>query len=451
VDDVTLAHGLGGAKDLPIPVELAVSGAVAALVVSFTVLAVAWRAPRYDGVTTGRPAPAWLDRVVSSRVFRVSLRTFGMVAFLYTAFAAVFGENTLVNPSLGVFYVLVWVGIVPASLLFGPFWKAISPARTLSTLLARAAGTDPERGMFEYPARLGYWPAAVGLFAFVWLELVHPGSTEVGTVRLWVAAYLGVMLVGGALFGNRFLESADPFEVYSSLVGRLSVWGHEPSETVGGSPSRERRLWLRSPLANLATTPARPGLVAVVGVLFGSTAFDSFADSSPWLRFTQEHADWAYLLDNLALLVFSAGVGALFALACVLTGVDEHTRRTQLPNLFAHSVVPIIAGYIVAHYLTYLVEYGQATLVQLSDPLSRGDDWLGTADWSVNYWLSYHPTFLAVVKVLAVVTGHVLGVVAAHDRAVRLLPRRHQLTGQLPLLAVMVFFTAGGLYLLFAA
>ena len=33
------------------------------------------------------------------------------------------------------------------------------------------------------------------------------------------------------------------------------------------------------------------------------------------------------------------------------------------------------------------------------------------------------------------------------DRAVALLPRRHQLTGQLPLLAVMVFFTAGGLYL----
>ena len=49
------------------------------------------------------------------------------------------------------------------------------------------------------------------------------------------------------------------------------------------------------------------------------------------------------------------------------------------------------------------------------------------------------------------VLGHVLGVVAAHDRAVRLLPRRHQLTGQLSLLVAMVMFTAGGLYLLFAA
>ena len=69
----------------------------------------------------------------------------------------------------------------------------------------------------------------------------------------------------------------------------------------------------------------------------------------------------------------------------------------------------------------------------------------------MNYWLSYHPTLLANIKVLAVVVGHVLGVVAAHDRAIRLLPQRHQLTGQLPLLVAMVAFTVGGLYLLFAA
>jgi hypothetical protein len=45
----------------------------------------------------------------------------------------------------------------------------------------------------------------------------------------------------------------------------------------------------------------------------------------------------------------------------------------------------------------------------------------------------------------------VTGVVAAHDRAIRVLPRRHQLTGQLPLLVAMVAFTVAGLYLLFAA
>jgi hypothetical protein len=435
-----LAHGIGGAKDLPIPLELAIAGAVAALVVSFTVLAIAWRAPRYDAATSGRSAPAWLDRLTSSTPWRVTLRTVGFAIFLYVAAAAVLGQDTLVNPFLGVFYVLLWVGIVPLSALLGPVWKAISPSRTINAVLARVSGSDPEAGMYAYPERLGYWPAAVGLFAFVWLELVYPHSTEIGPVRLWCAVYLGVMLIGGALFGNRFYERADPFEVYSSLAAKVSVWGH-----------RDGRLVLRSPLANLDTVPVAPGLVGVVAVLFGSTAYDSFKEASPWVRFVQTTTIPSELIDNLALLTFCVGVGVIFAAGAMATGVGPGVRRSTLPDLFAHSMVPIIVGYIVAHYLTYLVEYGQTTLVQLSDPFGRGDDYLGTADLAVNYWLSFHPDFLARLKVGAVVVGHVLGVIAAHDRAIKLLPRRHQLTGQLSLLVVMVFFTVGGLYLLFAA
>lgn len=447
------AHGLGGAKDLPIPSELAIAGAVAALVISFTVLAVAWREPRYDAATSGRPAPAWLDRLVSSRALAVTVRALGMAFFLYVAAAAVFGKDSLINPFLGTFYVLLWVGLVPASLLLGPFFKAVSPARTISMLFAKVSGVPDGQGMYAYPARLGYWPAAAGLFAFVWLELVYPGATNLGPVRLWVAAYLGIMLIGSAVWGTTFLARADPFEVYSSLVGKLSIWGRrDPSGTVAGRPAQDRgQLVLRSPLANLDTIVPRPGLVAVVGVLFGSTAFDSFRESTPWLKLVQSWSTSRVLPDTLALVAFSAGVALVLTAATMATSTAGRTPRRALPDLFAHSVVPIIVGYIVAHYLTYFVEYGQQTVIQLSDPFSRGDDYLGTADLQISYWLSTHPTFLAVTKVLAVALGHVVGVVAAHDRAIKLLPRRHQLTGQLPLLVAMVGFTVGGLYLLFAA
>ncbi|MGB0101416.1 MAG: hypothetical protein WBP61_14155, partial [Nocardioides sp.] len=70
-DDLTLAHGIGGAKDLPIPTELTIAGATAALVISFTVLAVAWRDPRFDAATSGRPAPGWLARLVDSSGWRI--------------------------------------------------------------------------------------------------------------------------------------------------------------------------------------------------------------------------------------------------------------------------------------------------------------------------------------------------------------------------------------------
>ena len=434
------AHGLGGAKDLPIPSELAIAGAVAALVVSFTVLAVAWREPRYDAATSGRPAPEWLDRVVSSRALAVAARVLGMAFFLYVAAAAVFGEDTLINPFLGTVYVLLWVGLVPASLLLGPVFRAISPARTISMLFAKVSGVPEGEGLYTYPARLGYWPAAAGLFAFVWLELVYPYSTDVGPVRLWCAAYLGIMFIGSALWGTTVLARADPFEVYSSLVAKLSVWGR-----------RDGVLVLRSPLANLDTVVPRPGLVMVVGVLFGSTAFDSFRESTPWLKLVQSMSTSRVWPDTLALIAFSAGVTLVLTVATMATGVRSDIPRRTLPNLFAHSVIPIIVGYIVAHYLTYFVEYGQQTLIQLSDPFSRGDNYLGTADLQVSYWLSAHPTFLAVSKVAAVTLGHVVGVIAAHDRAIKLLPKRHQLTGQLPLLVAMVAFTVGGLYLLFAA
>ena len=439
--DRVLAHGIGGAKDLPIPLEYFLAGASAALAISFIVLTLAWRSPRYDARVGGIALPAGFARVVDGPVFAWTLRTLGMLVFLYVGWAAVAGPDLLVNPVFGVFYVILWVGLVPASLAFGAFYKAVNPIRTLHLLFSKATGGDPEQGLAELPRWVGLWPAAVALFAFVWLELVYPESTYLSVLRLWVAGYLAVVVLGGAVFGSRWIAQADPFEAYSTLVGRLSVFGRRADGT----------LVLRSPLANLDATPAAPGLVAVVSVLFGSTAFDSFSGSTFWLRYTQSSEASTLLLNSGALLGFCLLVGLSFAGATMLTGVDTGTDRLALPSLFAHSVVPIIVGYIVAHYLSYLVEVGQQTLVQLSDPLNRGDDLLGTADWEVNYWLSSNPTVLAVVKVTAVVTGHVLGVVAAHDRAMRLLPRRHQLTGQLPLLLVMVFYTVSGLYLLFGA
>lgn len=438
---MVFTHGVGGAQDLPIPAEFAIAGAAAALAVSFIVLALAWRNPRYDAATSGRPAPDWLSRLVDAPAFAWTLRILGLTFFLYVVWAALAGPDLLINPTFGVVYVLLWVGLVPASLLFGPVYKAVSPVRTLNLLLGKVLGGDPARGMYELSPKVGYWPAALGLFAFVWLELVYPDSTYLTSIRLWFAIYLAVLLVGSALFGERWLERADPFEVYSTLIGHLSVFGRREDGT----------LVLRSPLANLDTLRPAAGLVAVVAVLFGSTAFDSFKDFGVWVRFTQTTTLDVTLVNTAVLLAFCLLVGLSFVAATTAVAPKDGVRRSDLPALFAHSVVPIIAGYMFAHYLTYFVESGQQTLIQLSDPMNTGANLLGTADWQVNYWLSSHPTFLAVTKVLAVVTGHVLGVIAAHDRAMRLLPRRHQLTGQLPLLVVMVFYTVTGLYLLFGA
>ena len=153
-------HGIGGAKDLPISPELAIAGAVAALAVSFGVLALAWREPRYDGHRVGRPAPGWLSSLTASPGWHVAMRAIGLLFFGFGAFAAVFGQDLLTNPIFGMFYVWWWVGLPVASLLLGPVWRAVSPVRTVNAFVARISGGDPDRGVFTYSPRVGYWPAA---------------------------------------------------------------------------------------------------------------------------------------------------------------------------------------------------------------------------------------------------------------------------------------------------
>jgi hypothetical protein len=382
--------------------------------------------------------PHWLASAVDGGWLSWILRVVGLLLAGYVTWAALAGPDNLANPTFGVVYVLLWVGVVPASLLFGSFYKAINPVRTIHVLLSKATGGHPGAGVMQLPRWVGLWPAAFGLLAFVWLELVSPDANFLWTIRLWFAVYVAVVVIGAAVFGDRWIAAADPFEAYSTLVGHLSVFGRRADST----------LVVRNPLTNLDGVVGRPGLVAATGVLLGSTAFDSFQDSIAWVRFSQDIRIDEVLLNTIALVVFCAGVALLFAGATALTPAADGSARWKLPSRFAHSLVPIVTGYIFAHYLSYFVEVGQQTVIYLSDPLVNGSNYLGTADLQVNYWLSLHPTFLAYTKVISIVGGHVLGVVAAHDRAVKLLPRRDQLTGQLPLLFVMVGFTIGGLYLL---
>jgi hypothetical protein len=231
--------------------------------------------------------------------------------------------------------------------------------------------------------------------------------------------------------GERWCARADPFEVYSVVASRLSPLRRNP----------EGRIVVGNPFDHLPSLPVRPGTVAVLAVLLGSTAFDSFSTMPRWLNFVYDHGAsdvTRTLIRTAGLLVFVAVVAGTFWAAARATGGVDKPYRRELPGLMAHSLIPIVIGYVFAHYLTYLVERGQQTIFLL----------LGL-DADVNYVLSMHPTVLATIKVGCVVTGHVAGVVAAHDRALRLLPAGHQLTGQLAMMLVMVGYTVTGLYLLF--
>ena len=431
--DVLLAHGIGGSTDLPIPLASALIGASWALTISFAVLALAWKEPKFDD----EPARRGDDRRTSAVLAAVGLFLAGWVLL------ALFGgpessdnpssdNPSSDNPALGAFYVLLWVGLVPLALLFGHIWRSLSPWRTIQRLIFRAIGREETEGFMAWPTWLGYWPAAAGLFAFVWLELATPAAGSVTAVRIWVLVYASAMLLGSLIFGSRWFDRGDPFDVYSAIVARLSPF-----------VDADGRFRLHNPLRTLPQIPIDRGLIAVIAVLLGSTAYDSFSASEFW-----QSKSAGVEASSLMLVVFIAVVAAAFWTAARAVGGMDQRERRALPGLLAHSLVPIVVGYIFAHYLTYLAEKGQQAVIGLADPLDRG--WGLLSGVEPSFWLSQHPATLATIKVGFVLTGHILAVIAAHDRALAILPEPRRMSGQLAMLVLMVCYTFGGLYLLFS-
>ncbi|MEV6951938.1 hypothetical protein [Streptomyces sp. NPDC051183] len=418
-----LAHGIGSQHDLPISPFYAFAGAFTALFVSFLALGLLWSVSRFRGDRSGLALPAGIQRVADAPATRTTLRGLGLAAALAVLLHLLLGpDDPARNPAPGAVYVLLWVGLVPASLLLGPVWRLLNPLRALHGLLSRAWRPRAR----PLPARLGQWPAAAGLFAFTWLELVSPDPASTTTLLISLAVYATAQLLLAARFGERWFADGDAFEVYSGLLARLSPLGRRS----------DGRLVLRNPFHGLDATPERPGLVATVCVLLGSTAYDGFSDNPSWINAIQTSPLGRTPTATLGLLGSIALVATLYCLCAAATRLVCGPHPGPL-TAFAHSLVPIALGYLIAHYFSLLVTAGPRTVSialgtdNASEPLSP----LG-------------PGALAALQVIAVVSGHVLGVIAAHDRSVRLFPPAKAVAGQLPMLALMITYTVGGLSLL---
>ena len=433
-----IAHGIGTRGDLPISREIFIANGALVVIASFVVLAGFWSRSRFRGNAAGRPVPRFVESVVDSPAFRTFARLVVLAAALFVLAVAAFGP-TSINDNLAphAFFITFWVGLVPASLLLGPVWRAVNPLRTIHAGWARIAGVSRDEGFKTLPDRWGYWPAAIALFAFVVFELVVPEPSDPFKVATFLLVYGIAQLVGAAIYGARWFGRADGFEVFSTLIGRMAIVGRRD----------DGRLVFRSPFNGLDGTPALPGLVAFVVVLLGSTAYDGIERTVWWQR-NYAGSPWVGLL---ALVVVIAAVGGLYVAATraseAIGGLRADGSATDLPRALAHSLIPIGVGYTVAHYFSLLVFDGQLVWILASDPFDTGANWFGTANNLVDDKVM-STGVVSAVRTGAIVLGHVLGTVAAHDRVLRLLPPERATKAQLPLLVLMVLFTMGGLFLI---
>lgn len=436
-----LTHGVGGRQDLPLPWQFALCGAGLALVVSFAVLGFAWRTPKHQLAPLAADTDGqWLPSSGGHQpaVIRLwwALAAASLVIYSLVVAGLIAGPDELQNPVFGYLYVLVWVGLVPAGFCLGPLVTALSPHRALHAGVCRLIGRDPNAGR-PLPASLGIWPAVVYVTAFVWMELVWPDRTTLDTMRVWFALQAVTHFGGAIIFGSRWFAAIDPFENYARLVAAISPLAF-----------REKKLVFGNPLKHLSTLPYRPGLIAFVCVILGSTAFDSLAGSLWWIGIVQTSSIPGITLNSAALAASIALVVVTFYLSARWT-IGANIAPAERPKQLLASLVPIVIGYAIAHYLTLFVIEGQRAVIQLSDPTVQGLNLLGTGNLTLDTTIMNEVTAIATAQLLAVIIGHVIAVVCAHDRCVRILPQRAIWTGQMAMLIVMVGYTVGGLSLMF--
>ena len=442
------AHGLAARADLPIPTWLFVWGAAAVIVVSFVALGALWREPRLEGDERFRPLPEMVGRVLTSRAVELLCGAVGvslLVLVVWTGLAGVQSPQENFAPTF--VYVIFWLGLVPLSLLFGDVFRAFNPWRAMGRVLERVVARGAGEAI-AYPDRLGRWPAAAGILAFVWLEVIATSGDQPRTIALAAMVYTAVTLVGMTLFGaETWTRRAEAFSVYFGLLARMA-----PLERRG------RTLGLRPPLAGLSRLQADPGTIGVLVVLIGTVSFDGGSGGPAWNALLPSLTDafgvltpnpalalqGAYVLGLIAVL---AGVGGFYLLGA--RGASGGGLRTMdVARAFVHSLVPIAFAYAAAHYVSLLILQSQVIAPLASDPLGEGWNLLGTATWSVDYTLVGAETFWY-IQVALVIAGHVAALTLAHDRALVLFGNvRQAVRSQYWMLAVMIGYTTFALWLL---
>jgi hypothetical protein len=449
---VIVAHGIGGVRDLPVPASFFFTTAAIVLVVSFVLLGALWRRPLLAPHADGRRLPGWLQVVLLSRALRVLLGLVSAGLLVLTFASALFGSTVeLLNFAPTFVYVVFWLGLPLLSVVLGDVWRVLSPWRAIADAtvwVIERTGRDA-RALLEPAERWGRYPAALALLSFVTLELAHPRPSYPRTLAIAIALYSYWALAGMAIFGrDAWTRSGEGFAVAFGLLSRIAPFA-----------VRDGAIVLRWPLTGLAGADRIPGTLVFVGVMLGSTSFDGFSRTTSWQNLLADVrakliGESVRLVEVAITFVNIAGL-LLFVAAVVLTYLAATTAAEKLARSprslaadFVLPLVPIAFAYLVAHYFSLFVSYGQFVIPNLSDPFGRGWDLFGTVDFVPNV-APFSPETVWYVQVVALTVGHVAGLAVAHDRAVDLFEdRRLALRSQYPMLALMILYTVGGLWLL---
>lgn len=318
-----------------------------------------------------------------------------------------------------------WAGYTMSTYLVGNSWPAVNPWRTLAVVLPSGDRTLPDR--------LGAWPATFGLLALVWLEVVSPVGSDPRLLAGLVVAYTAATLAGAAFYGpTTWFGQVDP------VAGVFRVYGWlAPVQRIDDG------LELTLPGNGLIRqAPLAPDETAFVVALLWVTTYDGLVATPGWADAVRPlvRAGVPALLVYLAALAVGFGIFlTCYRLAAryARRTADSYVTVEYIERWFAPALVPIAAGYHLAHFLGYAVTLAPALVAVLASPLAP----------PVFVPVAVLPAWVGSLQLLFVVVGHMAAVWVGHALAFDLFTGRLQpIRSQYPFIVVMVFYTVTSMW-----
>jgi hypothetical protein len=341
-------------------------------------------------------------------------------------------SRALTFPTLA-FWLGFIVGMVFLNALMKGTWAAADPWKTIEELYKvgereRRTGTPP------------WWLGPLLVYGLFWFELVSGSGFDSSAIVVVLLAYSVYALSLRDRFGDAWRE-ADPLSILFGFAGSVAPLA---LETDGVRYKGFLRDLVRDEPMPLA-------LFASMFVLLASTTLDNIRDTVGWTSFRASSGLDAVpdkIFDSIALALFTVPFLLSFLLAIWVAKRWLGGRDLMsLARTFGWTLVPIPVAYVLAHNAPALLTWVPNFVREISDPFAKNWDLFRTAHLFEGF--SPSPKLVWFMEIGFVVGGHVLGVVAAHDTAVRSAPSPGQaVRSQYALTVLMSIYTIATLWLL---
>lgn len=319
-----------------------------------------------------------------------------------------------------------WAGYTMTTYLVGNTWPALNPWRALAALIP----AKPR----AYPERLGGWPSVVGLLGLVLLEIVSPAAQNPRFLAGLVVAYSVVTVAGAVVYGSdTWFGVVDPVSRVFRCYGRLAPFQRT-----------ETGIEWRLPGAALAESDrlSTADETAFIVALLWVTTYDGLVATPTGAKLIRVIVGVGIppLVVYVCLMV--AGFGCFYAVYRFASrrarqSANSYVTSKFVRRWFAASLLPIAAGYHLAHFLGYFISLLPALVAVISQPLAP----------PVALQTLVLPAWFGTLQLLFVVVGHMLAVWVAHARSFSVFPGRLQpIRSQYPFVIVMVFYTVTSMW-----